>query len=1557
MPAVTEPVHYDKHGVVGQVFETKFEFIQENGDDDDVEDNCHSSSAIMDEVYEVFSELCTELNIDGNTISDAWGTYEEVATNYTLEGDPLHWLCCALFVASRDASLNEDSDEEEDEGSSHRPSLRPHLSLHRLLQCSSSILETVDAKVMASRDLNNEVNDPDPKDERFFPGMTTTAYDKGNDGKRDVKESSVAKKSFGPVQFFSKMKRWIEMASVSKGFCDELKGIEKTFAVSKVIFEKFQWIFRDVFKQMSDQEDGPATETAAEATVPPLRRETRTYGKRPRSDGSDAGDASGGASTPTANSGAETQTTSETDSPPSEVTGANPQSSSSKTKPNLDDVRRFAWTLFVHVKSTFPAIAGDLVNSYHLMLCMIDFVFHNLVLDRRRDLLHPDFPGLPPGFSKPSAIIRARPISLPSSILEVLCDLYGGTAIEAKGVKVHYLLPFLSKMFEKLTMRGKSLNNSGVLSFDNFDFNHGVINTFHDDHVVSKGDFEERTFLDDEVVNRGEMPQPATEPSENCAAPVGIGDGPAKVDANLSAMQRDMEALTGSEDANEAAALPPEGAGAASPSASGPTPAVPMTPLTNRHLLRDKTPSCIPSTAAQNIARLKSLLAGSRPEPWPFTNEILVTAATDDGPMILQSLVMGRISVLSQTFLEKAAGPDLVGSSTSVEVFSQKTLLLAQGLYFKTLEGILKAEHKRLSKDIPALAPILEQDVLHRSLFACCLEIVLFSCSSQAKEKLMFPFVLDVCSIKPYHFYGIIELVVRTEGGLSREVVKHLNHVEESVLESIAWSPDSPVWEALEEYMASNSTHLAPSCAEVTSAKANARADLDSSEGEGSKTKLFESEKEEDLPPGSKNVTVHLQSIQDGKLVLIPVQAMMVPSPDGQGHSIRLAGKPSLSESGVKKHSALLLFYRKMYHMSSLRLRDLCVRLNIEESNMKQIWTLFEHVVRDEGSSLLRGRHLDQILLCSIYVISKVTGFGKNGQGLTFQQIMRGYRMQPQFKSHVYRSVLLSTTASQVKHIPVSTPAPESAASGLLKANEDEDEGYADGGDATEEPVSFRTSEDLPVTSSNLCDRLGMDRQCSQSRSDQIEKRGDLIQFYNLLFLGVSKNYALSLTNSHSNDDRLTSLTRLPSSHPLNIPGAQSSRRLTPHHSVFVSPIKASGCPPTPGVKMSYHFNRSPAKDLRAINIMIRRGEQRLQAALAANPKTLTNAFPVSDSPIKSRNSGDILASLSGSSNTLKSLPLGYDFKPQNIAASIASQIQESTSFTRITERNSIVNPTPPKIIRTTQSSLSENTIKMAPAEQSSATLQKQLQSLLATFPNANPETQFQIISTDGLDGIENQLLTVGGSDMVEDIPKLTHANEILDVEGLDTLHQNESAQNLQHFVTLDDGQEIHYVTSEEAHLDSQVEMMPHCVPGVPVEGHGMETTSLLDDEAPHVYATLDEQLAMATSATAKGKEQLLQYVTAVTGDEQNQLDNQDMETRQIFEQITENEEGYTTYVLQEGVDEMEGFTSCLGDDVTVLTEDGLVMDATGDGDGTEMFYQLVTAEDGTTIVTATSSS
>lgn len=41
-------------------------------------------------------------------------------------------------------------------------------------------------------------------------------------------------------------------------------------------------------------------------------------------------------------------------------------------------------------------------------------------------------------------------------------------------------------------------------------------------------------------------------------------------------------------------------------------------------------------------------------------------------------------------------------------------------------------------------------------------------------------------------------MFIRSEEGLSRDMVKHLNVIEEQVLESRAWTKDSVLWEALE---------------------------------------------------------------------------------------------------------------------------------------------------------------------------------------------------------------------------------------------------------------------------------------------------------------------------------------------------------------------------------------------------------------------------------------------------------------------------------------------------------------------------------------------------------------------------------------------------------------------------------------------------------------------------------------------------------------------------------------------------------------------------------------
>ena len=119
--------------------------------------------------------------------------------------------------------------------------------------------------------------------------------------------------------------------------------------------------------------------------------------------------------------------------------------------------------------------------------------------------------------------------------------------------------------------------------------------------------------------------------------------------------------------------------------------------------------------------------------------------------------------------------------------------------------------------------------MLHRLLFTCCLEIVLFSYNSQRT----FPWILEVFPIEPFYFYRVIkqnypqkdvflywlvsvefqviEVLIRAEDQLSRDVVKHLNHMEEQILESMAWRYESPLWEYLK-----NSEKPVPSCEEVS---------------------------------------------------------------------------------------------------------------------------------------------------------------------------------------------------------------------------------------------------------------------------------------------------------------------------------------------------------------------------------------------------------------------------------------------------------------------------------------------------------------------------------------------------------------------------------------------------------------------------------------------------------------------------------------------------------------------------------------------------------------------
>lgn len=61
----------------------------------------------------------------------------------------------------------------------------------------------------------------------------------------------------------------------------------------------------------------------------------------------------------------------------------------------------------------------------------------------------------------------------------------------------------------------------------------------------------------------------------------------------------------------------------------------------------------------------------------------------------------------------------------------------------------------------------------------------------------------------------------------------------------------------------------------------------------------------------------------------------------------------------------------QFYHLGSVRMQELCHHLDLNDSELKRkIWTCFQHSITSH-IDLMRDRHIDQLLMCAVYVICK----------------------------------------------------------------------------------------------------------------------------------------------------------------------------------------------------------------------------------------------------------------------------------------------------------------------------------------------------------------------------------------------------------------------------------------------------------------------------------------------------------------------------------------------------------------------------------------------------------
>lgn len=272
-----------------------------------------------------------------------------------------------------------------------------------------------------------------------------------------------------------------------------------------------------------------------------------------------------------------------------------------------------------------------------------------------------------------------------------------------------------------------------------------------------------------------------------------------------------------------------------------------------------------------------------------------------------RNLIQSKLTAVQDGFLKGFDDTAVCEGDYNISI---QIFVLAKKLYYRVMEAMLLAEEKRLSfSDFSAL---LNSETFHVSLLACSLEVVMAD-KGLSWPTLAFPWILGILKLEAFDFFKVTESFILHEPLLSSSLIKHVNRIEEQVLENLAWKTGSPLLKAMETYH-----------------------------------------------PHSDPATVG--SVQQ-----------------------------------QKKSQSLNLFLRRVNQLSYHRLTTLCDKLEVSDTLVSHMWTCLEHSLRLHWQ-LMVDRHLDQMLLCAVYAISKVVG-----KEIQFKQIVTVYKGLPFASAQVYK--------------------------------------------------------------------------------------------------------------------------------------------------------------------------------------------------------------------------------------------------------------------------------------------------------------------------------------------------------------------------------------------------------------------------------------------------------------------------------------------------------------------------------------------------------------------------
>lgn len=163
----------------------------------------------------------------------------------------------------------------------------------------------------------------------------------------------------------------------------------------------------------------------------------------------------------------------------------------------------------------------------------------------------------------------------------------------------------------------------------------------------------------------------------------------------------------------------------------------------------------------------------------------------------------------------------------------------------------------------------------------------------------------------------------------------------------------------------------------------------------------------------SRQQVAHLNKIEES---ILENQAWASNSPFWRYYK---ANGYELKRHLFNKTDSVELFLRKVQNLAYTKLKNFSCHLRINEMLFDKILSTFRFILINH-TIIMMDRHIDQIIMCTIYALAKATR-----QNISFQSILTVYKMQSSSKVYVYRRVpLIKRSFNQLTLIETSIDEP-----------------------------------------------------------------------------------------------------------------------------------------------------------------------------------------------------------------------------------------------------------------------------------------------------------------------------------------------------------------------------------------------------------------------------------------------------------------------------------------------------------------------------------------------------